>query len=108
MTRDAWRRRLARIALVVLSVAAGIAGVGLTGELFDQGRWCCFHSWAMAHGTWPLVFLPSYRLTFHAGMAAGARLGLLDTPTRKTWIVTASLVIGPLALALWWLRVNYG
>jgi hypothetical protein len=105
VARDAWRRRLAWVALVALSLAVGVAAVGLTAELFDRRHWCCFHSWAMVHGAWPLVFLPGYRLTFHAGTAVGARLGLFVAPTRKTWIVTACLVIGPLALALLWLWV---
>ena len=108
MRRDGLRRRLSRVALVVLSLAAGIAGVSPTAELFDRRAWCCFHGSAMAHGTWPLVFLPSFRLMFHAGTAVGSRLGLLDAPTRKTWIVTAGLVIGPLALVLLWLRAYYG
>jgi len=45
------------ILIFAASIAIGFAGLNGTAFLFDSMNWCCFHSWAMLHGTGAVVFL---------------------------------------------------
>lgn len=47
------------------SIATGFAGLSFTAHLFDSMGWCCFHSWALLHGSAPVVFLLWAFLGFH-------------------------------------------
>lgn len=53
------------ILILVASIAFGVAGFFGTAFLFDSMNWCCFHSWALLHGTGAVVFLLWGYLGFH-------------------------------------------
>lgn len=56
----------ASILTFLASIAVGIAGLSFTAHLFDRMGWCCFHSWALLHGSAPVVLLFWAFLGFHA------------------------------------------
>ena len=53
------------IAIFLASIAVGYAGLNGTAHLFDSMNWCCFHSWALMHGTGAVVFLLWAYVGFH-------------------------------------------
>ena len=65
---------LSSILVFIASVASGILGLWPTAVVFDSMNWCCFHSWALIHGSGVLAFLFWAYLGFHiAKLIAGAR-----------------------------------
>ena len=50
-------RVVAFILTLAGGIVAGVAGIHFTARLFDSMNWCCFHSWAQMHGTFPVEFL---------------------------------------------------
>lgn len=61
---------VASILIFAASIGAGFGGMAITAHLFDSMNWCCFHSWALLHGSAPVVFLLWAFLGFHAGKLA--------------------------------------
>ncbi len=53
------------VAILLASIAIGFAGLNGTAYLFDSMNWCCFHSWALLHGTGAVVFLLWAYVGFH-------------------------------------------
>jgi hypothetical protein len=51
--------------IFLASIAIGVAGLYMTGYVFNTMHWCCFHSWALAHGTGVVCFLFWAYFGFH-------------------------------------------
>lgn len=56
---------LSSLLILAVSIAIGVAGLILTGYVFDTMNWCCFHSWALVHGSGVICFLSWAFIGFH-------------------------------------------
>lgn len=56
---------LASFLILLASISMGVAGLSVTGHVFDTMNWCCFHSWALLHGSGVVCFLLWAYFGFH-------------------------------------------
>jgi hypothetical protein len=84
------------VSIFVSSVGFAIGATALLAWYADSAGWCCVHSWAMAHGTGLVVFLPFGLLGFHLVRAVGTRLGLITPSAASSWLPHIAYLSGAL------------
>src|ERR1700730_4368091 len=91
------RAALRSVFVFLISSVIALAGTWALAAVADAHRWCCVHSWALAHGTGLVVLLLFGLLGFHLVSIVGVRLGLLSASSRFGWLAHAAYIGGALA-----------